>query len=213
MADSFPVGDVGAVGDFPRFPLEPNWVSDPQTRLDLVRDLVAYRGTSHSLNSIVDDVPITFEARFSVYTLADYNTLLSTFVDARGRCNRFWIKHPYRSFKLKTNAASGAGVIYCYDNGFDQQYQGYERIYILMTTGDVVARHVTAATYNEAQSRLELSLNTILDRDITTTNHVLIGRYLLARLDSDEMELSVVTDYACETDLAFRELVKEYALI
>lgn len=213
MADSYPTADVGLEADFPRFPFHPNWTSPPTTKVDLVRTLIAMRGAAHAIRSVSDDAPISFEAKYTLFTRADYNTLLDFFVDARGKVNRFWVWHPHRSFKLKTNAGNGDGEIYCYPNFFQKQYQGYERIYITMTDGDVVARHVTDATYNESEDRLELSLNTALDRDITTTNHRIIGRYLLVRFDTDEIEFSIETDTVCETSLAFRELVKEYSEI
>lgn len=213
MADSYPTADVGLVANFPRFPLEPNWITPPRTTFEVARELISNRGTAHAMRSMTDDVPIKFEAGFTLFTRADFATMLGFFVEARGVVNRFWVKHPYRSFKLKEDAGNGDGIIYCYPNEFDQQYQGYERIYIEMSDGDILARYVTAATYNSAEDRLELQLNTTLDRDVTTTNHVILARYLLARFDSDVLEMNFHTDTVCEFALSFYELVKEYSEI
>lgn len=210
MADSYPTADVGAVADFPRFPLEPNWVTEPTTELSMVRKIVNYRGTAHHIVSLTDDVPIRTEMGFTIFTLADYNSLMGHFITARGRVNRFWVKHALQTFELKTNASSGSSQLICFPNHFNLQYQGYERIYIRMSDGDTLARHVTAATYNEVSDQLELSINTALDRDVTTTNHIIIGRYLLVRFDSDDMTLDAKTDQVCEAALTFQELVKEY---
>lgn len=210
MADSYPTADVGAVGSFPRFPLEPNWVSAPSTQLSMLRRVLQFRGTSHHLETLTDDVPITTEMRFTIFTLADYNSLMGHFATARGRVNRFWVKCPVRHFEMKTNANNGSSQLILYPNNFDLQYQGYERIFIEMSDGDILARHVTAATYNSVDDQLEISINTALDRDLTTTNHIIIGRYLLVRFDSDELRLEAVTDQVCSTTLAFTELVTEY---
>jgi hypothetical protein len=148
--------------------------------------------------------------KFTIFTLADYNTMMGHFCTAQGRCNRFWVKHPRRHFELKTNASNGSSQLIMYPNNFHLQYQGYERLYIEMDDGDILAREITAATYNSALNQLELSINTAIDRDVTTTNHVIIGRYLLVRFDSDSMRLEAVTDQVCELSLSFTELVREY---
>lgn len=210
MADSYPTADVGAVADFPRFPLEPNWISEPATDIVMLRKVIQFRGTSHHIVPLTDDAPINLELKFTIFTTADYSSLMDHFVTARGRCNRFWVKHHLRTFELKTTASSGSSQLICYPNNFHLQYQGHERIYIEMSDGDILARHLTAANYNESSDQLELSINTSLDRDVTTTNHVIIGRYLLVRFDSDNMRLEAVTDQVCELSLSFTELVREY---
>jgi hypothetical protein len=210
MADSYPTADVGAVADFPRFPFDPNWAEMPQTKLTLLKRILQHRGTSHELTSLTDEVPIGFEAGFTLFTRADYNTMLDFFVDARGRANRFWVKHPRRHFKLKVAASNGDSQIKCYDNNFHNQYQGEERLYIIMNDGDVLARHITAASYDSGNDWLLLSLNTQLDRDISLTNHVIIGRYLLARFDDDEWTYTAQTDTVIEFSFNFMELVREY---
>jgi len=207
MADSLPAGDLGS---FPVFPLSPNWKEEPSSKIALSRDLISFPGTAHHIASITDDGPISFEAAFTTFTPAELSTALTFFVARRGRVNRFWVKHPYRSFKLKVDAGSGDGIIHCYPNDFETQYQGYERIYIVMSDGDTLAREITAAAYDAGNDRLSLSLNTVLDRDVTTTNHVIIGRYLLARFDADALELELVTDFVTNFSLSFYELVKEY---
>ena len=88
MADSYPSADVGLVADFPRFPLEPNWISEPQTGLTLLRRMIQFRGTAHHLEILTDDVPISTEMKFTIFTMADYNTLMEHFINARGRSNR-----------------------------------------------------------------------------------------------------------------------------
>lgn len=207
MADSLPVADLGS---FPVFPLSPNWSSDPSSQIAFARDVIREPGTSHALVSITDDAPISFEAAFTIFTPAEYLSLMTFWVARRGRVNRFWVKHPYRSFKLKEDAGSGDGIIHCYPNSFELQYQGYERLYVVMDDGDTVAREITAATYDSGNDRLSLSLNTVLDRDLTTTNHIIIGRYLLARFDADDLDLELVTDCVSNFSLSFAELVREY---
>lgn len=205
MADS--LLDLGST---PVFPLEPNWVSQPSTNISLSRNLLAYRGTKHSIFPITDDAPITFEAHFTIYEKSDEDTFLDFFHARRGRNQRFWVKHPRQHFALKETASNGALSMVCYPNSAHDQFQGYERIYVVMSTGDIVTRKVNSATYSSDDDEINLAINSALDRDITISNQILIGRVLLCRFDSDELSVSHVTTTTCEFSLKFYELVKEY---
>jgi len=209
MADS--LEDLGTGGSALLFPLEPNWASNPTTDLAMLRRVLSQRGTSHQLKSLTDDVPLKFKAGFTLLNKEQECTLLEFFCARLGRCQRFWIKHPRRHFELKSTATNGSATLVCNSNGFELQYQGYERIYILMNNGDVLTRKVTGAT--DDGSELTLNINTVLDREVTTDNHYRIGRLLWARFDNDELAERCVTNTICETSLDFVELVQEYSEI
>ena len=206
MADS--LLDLGST---PVFPLEPNWATEPSTNLTMTRRLLGYRGTIQSLFSLTPDVPVVFQAKFTVYDKTDENTIMDFFHARKGRNQRFWIKHPRQHFTLKETAGNGTLSMVCNPNDSHNQWQGYERIYIRMTDGDLLTRKVTAANYNEAQDEVTLTLNSALDRDITTTNQNLIGRMLLCRFDSDDFRVTWLTTITMEFSLKFYELVGEYS--
>lgn len=205
MADSYL--DLGSA---PQFPIEPNWIQLPQTNLEIAHRVISYPGTAHDNFSIGDDVPISFSAKFTLYSHSEFDTFMDFFHARRGRNGRFWIKHPRQHFTLKTNASSGASSMVMQPNKSNLQWQGYERIIIIMNTGDEVTRKVTAATYSTADDDVTLTLNNALDRDITTSNYSLIGRYLLARFDKDVLDMVWLTSQTCEFTLNFYELVREY---
>jgi len=206
MADS--LLDLGTTS---MFPLEPNWVSNPKTNIGMARRVLGYRGTAETLFAVSDDVPVTFEAKFTIFNKTDENTILDFFLARKGRNQRFWIKHPRRHFTLKDNASNGAATLVCNTNDADRQWQGYERIYILMNDGDVLTRKVNSVTYSEANDEVTLTLNNVIDRDITTTNHAIIGRLLLCRFDSDEFAVRWYTTVTSDFNLRFYELVGEYS--
>ncbi len=205
MADS--LLDLGST---PVFPLEPNWVSDPKTNVALPRTLLGYRGTRHSLYTVSDDAPVSFDAQFTIYDKTDENTIMDFFHARKGRNQRFWVKHPRQHFTLKNTASNGALTMVCNSNDSHNQWQGYERIYIRMTDEDVLTRKVTSVSYNDVSDQVSLTLNSGLDRDVTTANQNLIGRMLLCRFDSDELNVKWISTITTEFSLSFYELTGEY---
>jgi len=206
MADS--LLDLGTT---PVFPLEPNWVSNPTTNISVARRVIGYPGTIQALFQITDDVPVTFTEKFTIYNKTDENTILNFFHARKGRNQRFWVKHPRKHFTLKETASSGAVTMVCEPNNADKQWQGYERIYIVMGTGDILTRKVNSVTYDAVNEEINLTLNNSLDRDVTTSNQILIGRLLLCRFDSDEMNIRWHSTVTSDFSLKFYELVKEYS--
>jgi hypothetical protein len=176
----------------------------------MTRRILGYRGTQEDIFQLTDDVPIAFQEKFTVYDKTDESAMLAFFHARRGRRDRFWVKHPSQNFELKSTASSGSSTMLCYPNNSHLQWQGYERIYILMADGDVLTRKVNSVTYSESSNHVSLALNNALDRDITTTNQVLIGRLLLCRFDSDELRMNWKSTVTSDFTVKFHEVVGEY---
>ena len=208
MADS--LLDIGSESIFP---LEINWAKRPEYNLSLARVLMQFPGTASKVISYVDDVPERLTIGVSTFNKNDEYTLIDFFNSHKGCHGRFWIKVPQAEFTLKETALSGTTSLSVYRNGAEQQYQGYERIWILMSNGDVLTRHVLSITDDEANDRYLLALESATDREINTSNHVLIGRLLLVRFDHDDLSMDYFTDSAEEVVLKVVELVKEYSEI
>jgi hypothetical protein len=202
--------------NYPTVPLlatTPNWATRPSSKMAMTRRLVGHFGTSHQLISLTDDCPLTFEAGYTFVDKSEDNTIITFFIARRGRVQRFWVFHPHRLFRLKVAASNASDFMGCYPNDFHLQYQGYERIYIRMNDGDILTRAVTAASYNEGEDRLDLTLDSNLDRDIGLTEYDVLGRCLLVRFDTDTLRLRALTDSIGEAKLSFAELVQEYSEI
>jgi hypothetical protein len=163
--------------------------------------------------SVTDDVPERLKIGVTVSSKTDEYDLIDFFYNHRGRWAKFWMRSTVREFTLKENALSGSGAIITYVNGAHLQYQGYERIYIVMNNGDVLSRKVGNVTYDDVNEKYTLTLTTNLDRDLETDNHFLIARLLLGRFDEDSLILDYETDGVSEQVFTFQELVKEYSEI
>lgn len=194
----------------PVFSWKPTWSSTPSTSVALSRLLTEFPGTVQELDQIVDHAPIQFEAGFIVDSKTDETAFVAFFNARRGRNQRFWIRHPKIHFTLHATATSGSTQIVCEANDAHRQYQGYERIYIRMLTGDTLTRQVTTATYDSGAGTVALTLASPLDRNVTTTNQDRIGRLLLVRFDDDSLVQHYRARDVWETDLSFTELVNEY---
>jgi len=208
MADDYQ--DIGSEVVFPQ---EPSWSRLPETSISISRIITQYRATSQQIDQITADSPIAFRAGFQVVTKAEEYELLDFFNGRRGRNKRFFIAHPKTHFFLKSTSLNGSTALTCEPNRSNIQYQGYERIYVIMNTGDILSRRVTQVVYNSGTDDITVTISTPLDRDLTTLNHARIGRFLLARFDDDEMTQQIQSDTVSEIEFPFVELVNEYSEI
>jgi hypothetical protein len=195
----------------PLFTLEPNWASSLNTSFAMSRLLTEYPGSAQNLESLTDDAPYMFDAGFLLTTKAEEYTLLAFFNARRGMNQRFWMRHPQTAFTLKTAALAGSTSLVCSSNASWQIYRGWERLYIRMSNGDTLTRQIAALTHDTVADTAVLTLTSPLDRDLTLTNHDLIGRLLLVRLADDTLSHKIASDTVSKVDLSFIELVQEYA--
>lgn len=202
--------DYQDLGSYERFPLVPNWASTPESSYIIARWLVNMSGTVDSLQSITDNAPLIFNAKFLIYDKSDEYDFLDFFYSRKGRHGKFWIQHPASCFILTKTANLGGTSINCEPNKAHLNYQGYERIYILMNTGDVITRKVGAVTYDDVDDEVDLELVTALDREITITNYQMVGRMLLVRFEEDNLVVESHSSEVSEVKCSFRELPEEY---
>lgn len=205
--------DYDDVGTFEIFPFTPNWGKRISRDLILGRFIQKYLGTSSALVSYTDNVPEVVKIGITIYTKEDEYNFIDFYVNHKGKLNKFWLRSPVREFTLKEPAVSGSGAILVHRNGAVSQYQGYERIWILMNDGDILGRKVANVTDDAINDRYSLTLGTPLDRDLTVSNHVLIARLLLGRFNEDSLINDYETDRVSEEVMLFQELVKEYGEI
>jgi len=202
MADS-----LTSLSPFEVFPLEPNWARSPAPGLIYARHLEVYAGTSAGLDSITDFTPFTVRSGFSLERSENYD-LVDFFVNRRGRWGKYWLKSLRSAFTLRVDMPSGSTILSVYDNGAYEAFEGHERIYIEMMDGDLITRHVINVL--EVAEGLSLVLDVQLDRDVTLTNHWIIGRLMLGRFDIDKISFKHKSDAVSEAQLRFIELPTEY---
>lgn len=192
------------------FPFAPNWQTSPKSTASLLRRTLQYPGTVAQQFALSDRTPLAFEATFLMKTREDIYNLQDFFDDRLGKVNQFWIEHPASWALLAEDAAIYDEILVCQDNDASIGYQGYERLYVRMSNGDITTRHVSSIVHNATTGYEEYWLTSQLAYAITTTNHYRIGRLLFVRFDNDQLRLKYHTDCVAEVELSFYELVEEY---
>lgn len=206
MADDWQ--DIGSGIDL--FPLEPNWASEPETTINIARDLRKYEGTATEVDVLTSKTPIGVDCQFLLTTDEENYTFIDFFVSHKARLNRFWFKHPKRAFTLKEFAAAGSDQIKVNPNFSNLMIQGYERTYINVL-GEYISRQITGAIYDEVNDHVILTLNTITDRDLYPEQIYEFGYLILCRYDIDTLTLDYESDCVSVAKVKFYELVEEYA--
>jgi hypothetical protein len=205
MADS-----LTKIGSFDMLDIDANWAESISAEYLLSRKLLSYVGGVSTFEAMAPECPVALDVSFLCASKQEEHELLTFFVSRKGRLQRFWFKHPAAAFSLLQPALAGASGLYCSRNYFELVYQGYERIYIMMNSGDLVARKITSCTSGTYHTYI--GFDTALDRDITLDNHVRIGRLLLGRFDSDLAKFKFASAVVSTMPVKFTELVKEYSL-
>lgn len=188
----------------------PNWTGNITNKFLFSRRLSGFTATAVKVDEVAPETPVALECSFQCNDKSEEFYLLSFFVQQLARVGRFWIMDPSSSFKLQSNAVSGASGIYCHRNRFDLIYQGYERVYIEMSNGDILTRRISAVV--DGANTTYLNFYNPIDRDITTGTCVKIGRLFLGRFDSDVARFKFYSNVVSEITLPFVELVKEYEI-
>lgn len=205
MADDISVAAVGSDALF--FPLMPNWANKPSLKYVLARDYVQFPGSAQLLGSTTERTPYEFTLNFQVSDKQSEYELLDFIHTVKGKAKRFWIEHPVHLFDLAATLPSGASSITVSGNEFNKIGQNDERIFIALKTGDLIVRAITNNVLDG--SNVVLTLNEVVQTEVTTDDYWLIGRYLLCRMSNDnfrqKMESQNVTTYT----IGFTELPYE----
>lgn len=89
---------------------------------------------------------------------------------------------------------------------FSLVYQGHERIFMLLTTGDLITRQISSCNGTAA------TIVSPWDRAIAPHYVAMFGKLILCRFDQDELEMQYDTTEVSHCKLAFKELAKEYTV-
>lgn len=207
MADSLlDVGVGEAVLTF-----QPNWVSPLDQSFVITRYLLSYKGTSSDISEQNASVPIVLTAQWDFDSKEDQFNFKTFIHDRIGRTERFWFKYPRSLFRVKDALSNGSSQINCYRDNSELFIQGHERIYIELTSGDLIVRKIDSASLDTVNDQVELTLATALDRDITLSEIAMVGRYLLVRFDDDIFRFSLQSDDHLTITQRVNELIYDYS--
>jgi hypothetical protein len=190
---------------------KPNWATSPQRDFDMAREVEDVAPSGLSITNILDYLAHSVEYRYRNSSKVDESALLAFWQQQHGRHLRFWLPLWRSDFHLVLPVLPYEDTLVVDATGVATVFQGYERIYLELTDGTLITRHVTAVVDN-LDGTETLYLETFMDRSIAIADVAMFGRLLLVRFDSDELLLEHVSAAVSEFTLHFRELVREYSL-
>lgn len=189
----------------------PNWITEPTDNFELNQEILHFLGTAYDINISAERIKnsITYQLLFD--TRKKNFEFLEFFAARFGRLERFWLPEMKNYFTLYNAINDTDNSIDVYDTGFNKIYQGYERLFIYTSDYGYISRKITGVVDNGLYETL--SLETIMDRDLTADNIIYFGRLFLMRFDIDEISVEYITDKISRVNLRFLELVSEYELL
>jgi hypothetical protein len=193
------------LGTDPVFPLSPNWISQPSAGFDTGREIIQYNHAYASIRSLTLNNFRKIQYTYFLKTKAEEYSLLNFFYTQRGRLKRFWLPVNYQEFLISSPITSGDNHFHIIDSGISLILKGYERLYLVLKTGDQISRKIVSAT-----GTTQLNISGIFDRNISLSDIRTAGLILLVRFDQDEIELRHTTDNLSECQITFKELPDEY---
>jgi hypothetical protein len=191
------------------FPFTHNWVNNIGIEYQMNRDTTQFFGTGtdiliySSLHNLFFSIDLTLKTKEDIYNLLDF------FNTKKGQLQKFWVYGSRNEFELAIDKPAMSNDLYIYDNGFDLNFYGNERIYLQLKNGDILTRLVT--NVSKVSNTLKLEVSTIV-REIEKEDILQFGRIYLCRFAKDVLNLNYKTENICSTQLDFVEVIKEYVL-
>lgn len=189
--------------------VEPDWSGEIQSNFIPSYDLIQCAGSVGALWVNDYDAPRRIQYQYRNATKAEEKALLDFFEARLGRHGCFWMPTWMTDFVVINDIATSDTVINVKNNAFSSVCKGYERIAFILTSGDIIVRKISAATYISIDQE-NITLTTSVDRVIATTDIALCCLFLLVRFEKDNLQISYTTDSVSDVEFNVYELIKEY---
>ena len=183
----------------------------PQSQLEPSRSFVSEPGTRKGVVTHSTNLPLKFSYGFTLIDRSEIYEMLEFFTAVRGQLTPFWWCMEQNLFAPSADFLTGQTVLSIEDNGFVEDFAGYERIFMRLISGDLLTYQVddVASGLNPGDP-MSVTIETALDRDVDASDIDMFGKLLFCRLDTDELSMSYKTSDIAECSLEFIELVEEY---
>lgn len=204
MADSFPTLGTNTTTWMRR----PNWAMPLKQNFAFTKTLIDYIGLTQIWNDNTK-VPRYYRMEFVNQNKTDEKALLDFFQDRQGQVKGFWIPSWHNQFTVDEVITSGAFTITLRNDNFHVSYNGHEYIMLVLTSGDIVVRKISAAAIIDGDQEY-ITLATAVDRTIQVADVELACLFLYARFDSGKLTFSYQTDSYSTVTIPILELPREY---
>jgi len=188
-----------------------NWSSAVSASYEMSRQIFSHTGTIEQIINYSDERPHKLDLSFLFENKAEEYAFLTFFFDKRGRWKRFWLPAPATAFSLAMPTVIGVPSVIVKSNRFGQFYRGFERIFLLLASGDRLTFQITSVQEGQPLAGQDtINLGAALDRIITINDIVQFSLLLCGRFDKDvaELEYPCVSNSTCK--ITFLELVRDY---
>lgn len=187
----------------------PNWAEGMTIDVQASAAITRFGGGVDYLWQENTVAPKRLKFDYSNLTKAAEKELIDFFQARNGQHGCFWTPSWITNFQIIDDLVASDSVIPVRNDSFSKTYSGYERIAIVLASGDIIVREISGAT--EIDSTQEnLTLVSPVDRIINMVDIDLCCLFLLVRFDMDVLSIKHITDSISETEITVYELVREY---
>ncbi len=192
------------------FPLVPNFASGLDLSIDTgYSATILHPFSAIKLKEDYTNKRVIVKGEFICFTKEESYTLLDFIDQRKGRTGKFWLYTKINEFTLRSTSVENSPFITCEVNNYEAIYKDVDRVYLILTNGDVIVRRVTLVNVSGDDMIVSITGN-MPDYEIAPSDVVELGRVLCCRLDQSTVELNCVTDHVYKTNLRFTELPNEY---
>lgn len=202
--------DIETLGTYQIWPFLPDYGRGIEKSIDPLFNSIEYPGTITTVEENATRKPIVVANRIQFHTMEDLYIFLDFFVDHKGRNYKFWYFLRTNDFTVIEDISTSDTNVIVRLNGYADIHVDTDRIYFLLSNGDIITRRVTLATDDISEDDCTLQITPSMDRDIATSEILFCGRVLMVRFDLDKIQTKHESDSVGVVNLRFRELPKEY---
>lgn len=199
---------LGSITDILR--IEPNWINEIGGDLQLSKEILEFPGTVQEQQLHTTDRPVRYTMRFSFLSRSELRAFEVFFHSMKGRHGCFWMPSPSQQFDLFSDHTLGEGALRYKENGFEDVFKGYERVFVQKVDGSLLTYEISSISDGVEEGQKNLNLGENLDQNITIDECDNFSLLHLMRFDIDEPPFDFLNDGTAELNITVTELVKEY---
>lgn len=185
--------------------------TSPKSKLEHSRQFLSDPGTRQEVITHTTNLPIKYNVAFTNLERSEIYELINFFNTVRGRRTPFWWIFQQTLFTPALDYLATDTVLAVEANKVIYDFRGYERIFIYLTSRDLLTFQVSNITpgLNETDP-YSLTISTAIGRIVEKQDILMFGKLLFCRLDSDELKVNYQTATCASSTIDLIELTEEY---
>lgn len=202
---------LNGLGGYSLYRFEIDVKRSPQSALNASRQFLDDAGTKRGVATYTTNLPLIHSVSFTELERGNIKNLIEFFNTVRGRLKSFWWIVQQNLFTPASDYLLNQTVLAVEQNLFGENFRGYERIFLLLSSGDLLTFKVAAVISGLLPADpIGLQISAPLDRNLDIDEILIFGKLIFCRLDEDELKVKFSTSEIAETEIKLRELVEGY---